>query len=637
MSDTASIVDEILKEIEQSPDLLAADRQDRETVTRTGPSERTRAAMQGVTFGGADEAEAWARSTFMGEDYDTALADVRTRLEEYRGARPWEAISFEMGGAALPAVLGAVATGGGSTSATFPTLTRLGRMLGIGAAEGAAYGFNTGEGGFSNRVRRVPGGAAAGAAGSAIGGAALAGGGAALRSLTDYARRSMGPRAAGIVEREIRKAVEDGNMTMQEAIDGVVNGRILADNRTIATIARGWRAQSAEAADVLDRGVSGRPPVKREEMMEYLQSEMGAEGNALRQFEMDDATARRAEGAEYNRIFANSGAVDDDTAAELAQAFRRVPGAATELDKLLRARTGQTPFFRKTDDGIEFDRNPTLEEAEIMRRAISTAADREYRSGAGAVGQAYGEVEGAVRQRIDAASPELAGVRSTWSGLERAREAFDLGINALRDPDRAEIDFAKVSQQGDAAIKAYRAGLTTALRRKASTGSRQSLPRNLVSEETKEGRVLRMAFPEDNLDELLRRAQNADDAQFASNQLSAGSGSATAITEGRLAEQGVALAEGAMDLAGGGMAAALRLVGQMVKSTSPQLTPKQAADAARLVVETDPNAVARALTDRTGFDALYNVVEKVTSNAGRVGNYAGGSQGGVLGAAMQQP
>lgn len=628
-----SALDELIKELEGSGSLRTTG--EREVVKRSGPSERTRSAMQGVTFGGADEAEAWARSTFMGEDYDDALADVRGKLEEYRGARPWEALGFEAGGAALPAIIGSVFTGGGSTTAAFPTIARLGKMLGIGAAEGAAYGFNTGEGGFANRASRIPGGAAAGAVGSAVGSAALSGGGAALRSLTDYARRSMGPRAAGVVEREIRKAVEDGGMTMQEAIDGVVNGRILADNRTIATVARGWRAQSAEAADVLDRGVAGRAPAKREELMEYLQSSMGAEGNALRQFEMDDAAARQAEGGEYNRIFATAGAVDDDTAGQLADAFRRVPGATTELDKLLRARTGETPFFRKTDDGIEFDRNPTLEEAEIMRRALDTAASREYRSGAGAVGQAYREVEGGVRQRIDQASPELANVRATWSGLERAREAFDMGRKALSDADRAEIDFEKVSQMGEGAIKAYRAGVTTALRRKANTGSRQSLPRNLASEETKEGRILRMVFPEDDLPEVLRRAQNADDAQFASNQLSAGSGSPTAITEGRLAEQGVAIAEGAMDLAGGGMGAALRLVGQMVKSTNPQLSPKQAADAARLVVETDPHVVAKALSDRSGIDALYNVVERVTSSAGRVGTSVGGAQGGLLGSLAQ--
>lgn len=606
---------------------------EREVVTRQGPSERLRAMAQGATFGGADEAEAWLRSQFGGEDYTAALEDIRGKLSDYRNARPGEAFFNEVGGATLPTIIASVMSGGGATASQFPRLAQAAKIIGIGGAEGGAYAFNTGEGGFENRRDRVPGGIAYGAAGAAVGGAAMAGAGAALRKMTDLARRKLGPRAATSVERAIRKAAEDSGKTVDEIIDDVANGRILAENKTIATVARAWRAQSSEADDVLRRGISGRPDVKRGELMDYLQESMGAEGNALQKFTMDDEAARAAAGADYKRIFAaNPGPVSDDMTSALIDAYRRVPAAKQELDKLLRAQTGRTPFFRETDQGIEFLRAPNLEEAEIMRRSISTAAGREFSSGGGAVGQAYGDIEKGVRSQIDATSPALAGVRKEWSGIERAREAFEAGRKSLSNPDQAAMDFAKYSQDENV-LKAYRAGVTHAMRQKANTGARKSLPRNLASEDTREGQILRMAAPEDNLDEILRRATNATDAQDTVNEVLGGS--QTAITEGRMAEQGLSAAESVMDAAGGSPGALLRLAGQAVKAMKPGLTPKQAADAARLVVETDPQIVARALTDRTALDALYNLVDRTTRTGTRAGVTSGGAIGGLLGSIGQ--
>lgn len=592
---------------------------------RTGPSERFRSLLQGMSFASADEAEAFLRS-LGGEDYETALNDVRQRLRDYRGDKPWEALAYEAGGAALPALAGAVLSGGAGAAAAYPSLARIAT---VGGLEGATYAFNAGEGGLAERASQTPLGAVSGMAGAGAGYAATRGIGAGLRSLTDVARRKFGPRAAGIVEREVQKAVQDGGYdNMQQAIDDIVNGRILADNKTVASVARAWRAQSAEADDVLRRGLEGRPDRLRRETMDYLQDRMGAPGNAVRQYGMDDAAARRAAGEDYNRIFAQSGALDDEATAGLVDAFRRVPGATNDLDALYRAQTGKQPFFRVTDEGIQFGRNPTLEEAEIMRRAIADSASRQFRTGSGAVGQAVRDVEGNVRGLLDARSPELAATRARWSGIERSREAFDAGRKALsKSPD--EVSLAWEAAQGDeATAKAFRAGVVDAYRRKASTGSRKSMPRNMADENTREGQILRMVFPGDDLDEVLRRAQNAADSQEAANTVLGGS--PTQITAGRMAEQGTAFAEGVMDAASMSPQAMLRLAGQAIRQMSPEMTPRQAAEAARLVVETNPNVVARALTDASAMDDLYRVIDQATRTGSRVGMTAGGAQGGLL-------
>ena len=139
------------------------------------PTQRARAAAQGLTFGAADEIEARARSITTGRPYEEVLAEIRGGLEAYRQDQPISSMGYEMGGAALPALLAAPFTGGTSVPLT------LGRMLGIGAMQGGAYAFGTGEGGVGERLSRVPGGAVGGAVGGAIGGAATRAAGGALK------------------------------------------------------------------------------------------------------------------------------------------------------------------------------------------------------------------------------------------------------------------------------------------------------------------------------------------------------------------------------------------------------------------------------------------------------------------------
>ena len=52
------------------------------------PTQRVRAAAQGLTFGTADEIEARARSLATGRPYQEVLAEIRGGLEAYREARP---------------------------------------------------------------------------------------------------------------------------------------------------------------------------------------------------------------------------------------------------------------------------------------------------------------------------------------------------------------------------------------------------------------------------------------------------------------------------------------------------------------------------------------------------------------------
>ena len=110
------------------------------------------------------------------EGYSKDLEDIRGKIKDYRGEYPVEAIGMEVGGAVLPALAagaatfgtGGAAVGAGTAARLAPTL---GRLAGIGAAEGAVAGFGAGEGGLADRAE---GAAIGGTLGGALGAAAPA-------------------------------------------------------------------------------------------------------------------------------------------------------------------------------------------------------------------------------------------------------------------------------------------------------------------------------------------------------------------------------------------------------------------------------------------------------------------------------
>jgi len=165
--------------------------------------QRVRTALQGLTFGFADEIEAAIRSLGGGEGqtYEAIRDDIRNRLQAYKEQNPTEAITYETMGALAPtavALLSGVGTGAGAANVARLTgqagrlartgtgvlpqaatlggrVPRLAQGAATGAAYGGLYGVGTGEGTLGERVSEAGGMAAAGAAFGA-GGQAVIGG-----------------------------------------------------------------------------------------------------------------------------------------------------------------------------------------------------------------------------------------------------------------------------------------------------------------------------------------------------------------------------------------------------------------------------------------------------------------------------
>ena len=592
------------------------------------PTQRVRTAAQGLTFGGSDEAEAYARSFFEDRPYEEILAEIRGGLKAYKEARPLEALGYEIGGAALPALVP-----GGQSS--------LLRAAGRAAAEGAAYAFGTGEGGVEERLSRIPGGAVLGAGGGAIGyGAAKAVGGLANK-LTDTARRTIGGRGSTVVENEIQRLVKQTGKSADEITQDIIDGRLLAENRTIQAAVRALRSQGGDASTVIQRGLQGRPEQTRAAAMSELRKYLGdvGEGSQVAARRASEEATRAAEKEAYGALAGR--AAPAEVLDALADTLRRVPSAAKEVEIRLQAQTGAKPFFEVAEDGtVSFTRTPTIDEAESIRRAVANRATSLYRTeGMGGAGEAVQEAEKGLRSILDYSIPELATTRAQAAAIRANRDAYVAGAKALAgDVNEKLADFAALQQgkNADEAVASFRAGLMQALEARAATGSRQSMIRNLTKPDTKEGMVLREVFPQDQLDDVLKQLDIATEAQAAQSGIMGGSQTTETLLEAGRQGMGVGADEIAGLMSGSPVETlnvAQKLIGRLVRT---ELTDAERTRIAKILVSNDPELVRRAIVDESGMQKLADTVNQLVIGLEKAGRAAGSTQAAQPGGEASQ-
>jgi len=607
--------------------------QEQQATREAVPTQRTRTAAQGLTLGFADEIEARARSLATGRPYAEVLDEIRGSVKAYQEARPKEALGYEIGGAALPAIGAMVAapfTGGASTAAVAPTL---GRMAGMGAVQGGITAFGTGEGGAAERLSRVPGGAAYGVGGSLLAGGVVRGAGSALSTLTDATRRLVGGRGSTVVENEIQRLAQQTGKTADQIADDILNGRLLAENRTIQAAVRALRAGGGGASRIIQEGLEQRPAMTRAAAMDDLNKYLAdiSAPSALQAQRRSEDVARVAERAAYSQF--RDMPAPDEVVSELADALRRVPSAADEVGIALRAQTGAAPFFEILEDGsVQFTRSPTVAEVENVRRAIGNRASALYRGNMGAAGEAVAGVETGLRGSLDETVPELSATRATAAGVRSQRDAFDAGQKAFSgDVNEQLMEFAKLTDPSQ--IEAYRAGLMAAIQKRSATGSRQSMIRNMANEETIEGRILREVLPQDAVDDVLRSIETASGAQEAASKILQGSPTAETLMEAGRQGLGLSVSDisGALSMDPTALA---NVASKMADRFRRDLTDAERARIARILVSEDADLVRRAIEDDGALAILRDRIEQIsataTSGAARAGAIAPAETGGDI-------
>jgi hypothetical protein len=274
------------------------------------PTQRLRSMAQGATFTGADEAEAYLRS-MTGENYESALADIRSKTKAYQQQAPLESLGYEGLGGLLATGAVTLGTGGTTAPATIPqaamslapVIRGLAATSSIGGLYGGLTGFLSGEGDIYDRASKVPGGVVTGAVVAPAVKTLITGGGMLVDKVTDFARRLAGGRGAKIVETELQRLAGDTGLTTDEIIDRIARGEIMAENATLAAAVRGLYAQGGKPATTLMSSLTRRPEELRTSVLTDMQKTLaGQEGNVLRQFKLNDKQLKQLETEAYSKM-----------------------------------------------------------------------------------------------------------------------------------------------------------------------------------------------------------------------------------------------------------------------------------------------------------------------------------------------
>jgi hypothetical protein len=613
------------------------------------PTQRLRSMAQGATLTGADEAEAYLRS-LTGENYESALADIRSKTKAYQQQAPLESLGYEALGGLLATGATTLATGGTAAPATIPqaamsiapVVRGLAATSALGGLYGGTTGFLSGEGDVYERASKVPGGVATGAIVAPAVKGLITGGGMLVDEVTDFARRLAGGRGAKVVETELQRLAGDTGLTTDEIIDRIARGEIMAENATLAAAVRGLYAQGGKASTTLMSSLTRRPEELRTSVLTEMQQKLaGQEGNVLQQFKLNDKQLKQIESEAYKDAFGTGGVIDSTLLQSVTDALKRSPSAVKDINDIYIAQTGKKPFFSFDKSGnINFNRTPTLEDAEVIRRGIQTSVDQAYQTGRGGVGGALKDVELALREAIDTSSKKLGDARLQAAVRRTAKDAFDDGRKVFgKSADEVAILVDELSQK-PGALSAFRAGTMDAIRNKMTTGTRTSMMANLSNENSKEGLILRTIYPGDELPGILQRINTAAQSQAAKNYILGGSSTTPTLLQAARTGSNISAEEIANVMTANPVTMATSAVNILKKvafEKNKNLTDSQRDMVAKILVSEDPDLVRRALVDQSAFALVQQKINDFARFAGKTVPYSlTGVTAGRLPGAFQQ-
>lgn len=585
-------------------------------------TQRLRTALQGTTFKFADEAEAYLRS-LSGENYDEALKDIRQKIKNYEKSRPVESGLIEAGGAIPMAIGMSWLTGGaGAPEAAQTLLPTLARVTGVGTVQGALTGVGGAEG---DATSRLTGGVIGGATGAVTAPATFLGmkavGGVVLDPMLDFTRRKLGDRGAKIVETEVQRIQEQTGLSPDEIVAKIASGEIMAENPNILGIVRAYASGGGDASRTIREALTRRPTELRNKTVEQISKELssGAEPNVLKKFAQSESERTTARNALYTKAYDEGGVITEEMLNALTDAMQRSPSAYELINKLSQAQLKTKPFFTMNEAGeVTFIRPPTIRDMEIARRGLKADINKKYNTaGEGDIAKELQPYEETLRSLINKSAPAVGEARAQAASDKVTTSAFDAGKKAFgKSPDQVQIEFEQLLSKNPEAVSAYRAGIMAQLRNKMSMGGRTSMMSNLESLEAKEGQILRIIYPQDKVDDILKLARVASQSQKAASKVVGGSPTAETLLESKNIGMNISPEEVASVFSGDAFTT-LRVASKIVQKNAPNLNPEQKQQVARILVSEDPTMVLNALRDQSGMAVLQKRLRSLGNTLAR--------------------
>ena len=562
-------------------------------------SEKIRLAAQGALFNFSDEAIAAIRAIGP-ETYSEALEKERSALKTAQD-KPGS-LKYEIGGALGSGIAAAPFTGGASLVPT------LGRAAAVGAGAGTLAGAGGGEG-FGGRLEGAGIGAVVGGVAGPVGTKAVQLGTTLLKKPADFIRRKLTGRLGKAAEDEVFRIMQEGNLTLEEVVRRVNAGEIIPDmSEQTANALRSIYAKSGSGGQIIADTLTRRADETFESGKRALLSELAPEGgeNITLALSKNLKELEAAESAAYKEIFDQGKALQSNSLNLSAeQILTNQKFLQKDINKLLKA-SNAPDLFKITDGKLELLRDVTLEDGEIIRRALADATNKAFSGGKGNLGTSLNTIEKSVRSILDDVSPELAATRAKWASIKAAQQAFEDGKKAFgKSFEDLSIQFDNLAQRGDdLAMDSFRAGVAAQLKNKFGLSSAKSFMSALSKLERKERDILEKIYPEGMFEDTLKKLELASKTQTTKGRVLGGS--PTAITAEGVKRVGADAAVDVVEFALNplNIFAFTRMARKMIGSKVDNISQAQLEQAAKILVSEDADLIQRALTDRDALSIL---------------------------------
>lgn len=605
-------------------------------------------ALQGAFLEWADETGAYLRSSLekgeMSEQaYEQALQELRDFDAQQMQANPVAYFTGKIIGSSFANIMPArfiAAKFADKALRLYPALavegTVLGSIVGSGSAE---------EG--ESRIERAKSGAIQGAILNPVFYAGINYAKKPAGYLFNKAKEIFRRNVQGLPDEQLSLVIQDmaktAEVTPDDIVQAVIDGRIPAEtNRATTEIAMLVGKQGERPSQIISEAAERRTAEGREEVKETLTKDLfptSGGANILEEMQDRKDFAQERISKLYDDAFKEGELIDEGPTlllGELQDVFKRFPDQARSLKKAILADQGVAPFLKfkkvkneqtgETEEIAEWAVTPTIEQAEIVRRALKDLAApiMEGGSKSSIIRGAAREKEKTLRKIMDDTFPELKLARQEAADVFRAYGgtkdfgAFDQGRKALsKDPDAVEIEFEKIVERGlPDEISAYRAGIMSKLKFTLNTPRVGSTIDNLADETSNAGSILRVVYPEDKFDEILRILENTRASQLLGKKQFQQS-----ITSDVLGERGKQV--GASDVynmteavMGNPLAQAQLVMKFLNNRLSGKLSPENMERFAKFLVEEDPEKVRRIFNSIPSEEDLADrIIKTIRRNA----------------------
>lgn len=594
-------------------------------------SQKLREFLQGITYNTADEAEAAIVSQLTDRPYPEVISEIRTKLGNYEMTNKGEAALMQLLGGIVPTAAAMVFTKGrgkapaGTVTAEnaaavgnqfFPNLMK---AIGYGTGETVVAGIGAAEGNLIDRLdpMRMTG---EGLVGGGVSGGLYAGGNATLKvgSFAVDVIRTLARRVdQDKINLELRRIMEQSEVSAERAAEMLVNGEALANDPAIAEELAGLAVKSPQAATRIRQAA----PRIEEAQEEAFETVAGGLGGGMKKNTLDIARSSDADlNKSVNEAYAPAKKADVEASPDLIDsmslAFQKAPQGARKFQDAFRSLTG-TAFFRVTDDGVvEFAKTPTVMDAEYLRRILDEEGSKLIESGGADanIGRNLKEAAEEIRAYVDDELPLAAEARSIAANRFSINDAYKAG-KKVKTAEEAQQEFQDLLAEGNTdAIDAYRLGYLVQLKSRM-TGNKTTVVNNLLDPTKKEGILFNTIVPPHAQEDALKKLGIAQRTQRSMATMAGGSPTArrTGAANRVGSTQGIARVITDLGAAKGGNPNALaNTLDGIIRTFQPNITDSQAGRVAEILLSRDPDIVSKALRDKTVLRSVQDVIESVS-------------------------